>query len=289
MALQKYRSTPGIKPTNSSLITLLGLVLKKNNFQFNGINFLQVAGTAMGTKVAPSFAITYMGDFEDKHVYTYKLQSLLYLRYINDIFVVWQHGEEELENLFTHMNSSSAHIKFTTEVSTKEIAFLDTKVLIQWCTISTDLYTKPTDSHNYLYYNSAHPQRCKDSIPYSQFLRVRCICTTNENFDKNIIELCKHFLRRKYSLDLLLQAVTLARGKDRDILLNRADATTQEEDKNQVFLITTYHPHNQLIPNIAKHNWNILGRNQTTENLHNRKLVCGFRRPKNLRDVLCRA
>ena len=150
------------------------------------------------------------------------------------------------------------------------------------------MYTKPTDSHNYLYYNSAHPQRCKDSIPYSQFLRVRRICTHNEDFDRNIIELCKHFLRRKYPLELLHQAAILARSKDRTTLLEQTD-TTQEEEVNKVFLITTYHPHDQLVPDITRNNWEILGRNQTTDNLHQRKLVCGFRRPKNLRDLLCKA
>lgn len=44
--------------------------------------------------------------------------------------------------------------------------------------------------------------------------------------------------------------------------------------------------HDQLIPKIARNNWNILGRNQTTENLHNRKLVFGYRRPKNLKKIL---
>ena len=77
ISLNKYRPTPNIKPTNDSLITLLSLVLKKNNFQFNGVNYLQIGGTAMGTKVAPSFAITYMGSFEDKYVYTYRLQPLM--------------------------------------------------------------------------------------------------------------------------------------------------------------------------------------------------------------------
>ena len=187
IALSKHRPTPNIKPTNVSLITLLGLVLKKNNFQFNGVNFLQIGGTAMGTKVAPSFAITYMGAFEEKHVYTYRLQPLMYIRYIDDIFIIWQHGANELEEFFTHMNSSSEHIKFTTETSTKQIAFLDSLVELDGCKISTNLHTKPTDSHNYLYYDSAHPQRCKYSIPYSQFLRIRRICTNNEDFDRNII------------------------------------------------------------------------------------------------------
>ena len=195
-ALIKYRPTPNLKPTNNSLITLLGLVLKRNNFQFNGINYLQVGGTAMGTKVAPSFAITYMGAFEEKYVYTYRLQPLMYLRYIDDVFIIWQHGEKELKEFFTYLNSSSPHIKLTTESSTKQIAFLDSRVVIQGCQISTDLYTKPTDSHYYLYYDSAHPERCKDSIPYSQFLKIRRICTHNKDFDKNVIELCTHFLQR---------------------------------------------------------------------------------------------
>ena len=61
IALEKYRNTPHIKPTNLSLIKLLSLVLKRNNLQFNGINCLQVGCTAMGTKVTPNFAITYIG------------------------------------------------------------------------------------------------------------------------------------------------------------------------------------------------------------------------------------
>ena len=47
------------------------MVLKIYNFQSNGVNFLQVGGTAMSTNVAPSYAVNYMGSFERKHVYTY--------------------------------------------------------------------------------------------------------------------------------------------------------------------------------------------------------------------------
>ena len=85
---------------------LQSLVLKKNNFQFNGVNYLQIGGTAMGTKVAPSFAITYMGNFEEKHVYTYIQQPLMYLRYIDDIFIIWQHGVNDLAKFIEHMNSA---------------------------------------------------------------------------------------------------------------------------------------------------------------------------------------
>ena len=111
--------------------------------------------------------------------------------------MLWQHDAAELERFITHMNTSSEH-KFTTDQSTEEIAFLVTLVRIQESPLSTDLYTKPTESHNYLYYESAHPQRCKNSIPYCQFLRIRRICTSKMDFDKHVIHLASHFLRRRY-------------------------------------------------------------------------------------------
>ena len=41
------------------------MVLTMNNFEFNGEHYLQVGGSAMGTRLAPSYANLFM-DFEDK-------------------------------------------------------------------------------------------------------------------------------------------------------------------------------------------------------------------------------
>ena len=48
---------------------LLDKVLKLNNFAFNNHNFIQVTGTAMGTRAAPNDANVYMGRLEDRFVY----------------------------------------------------------------------------------------------------------------------------------------------------------------------------------------------------------------------------
>ena len=114
-----------------------------------------------------------MGDFEDEFVYTYHLQPLLYLRYIDDIFMLWQHGLDELCVFTEYLNTRVNTIKFTKEHSLIEMSFLDVMVKVIDGKIETDLYSKPTDIHDYLLYSSAHPQRCKDSISYSQFLRIR--------------------------------------------------------------------------------------------------------------------
>ena len=286
--LHRSRPDVGVKPSNDTLIKLLEMVLTKNNFQFNGQNFLQTGGTAMGTKAAPGYAINSMGKFEAKFVYTYPKQPLLYLRFIDDIFIIWTHGRDSLMEFIDHLNNCSDSIKFTHEISDEQISFLDTLVRLKEGKLTTDLYTKPTDSHSYLRYESAHPQRCKDSIPYSQFLRIRRICSDISDFDRHVICLAAYFTKQGYPTALLQEAALQARELDRTNLLSLTQ-TNQEADTDKVFLISTYNPHDSCMRDLVFHNWDILGKSQTTDFLHKKKVVCGYRRPKNLRDILTKA
>ena len=61
--LEKERDKE-INPKNETLVRILEFVLKNNNFQFNGDNYLQTSGTAMGTRVAPSYANLFMTALE---------------------------------------------------------------------------------------------------------------------------------------------------------------------------------------------------------------------------------
>ena len=285
--LTSNRPDSRCKPTNQSILNLLKLVLTKNNFNFNGKHFLQIKGVSMGSKVSPSLAILYMGDFETLHVYTYHQQPLIYVRYIDDIFMIWPHSLEDLNSFITHLNSQTESIKFSSEISQTKISFLDIQITLQEGQITTDLFCKPTDSHDYLPYDSAHPQRCKDSIPYSQFLRIRRICSTLDLFDKNIIFLGRHFLRRGYPIELLEEAILLARRKDRHTLLHQDHKP--ETNPDLIFLTTTYHPNDNTLRDIIHKNWPILGTSSTTTHVYKKKLMTGYRRPKNLRDILIRA
>ena len=166
-------------PFNYSFIILLKLVLSKNNFDFNEKHHLQTGGTAMGTRVAPSYANTFMGWFENTFVYTHNPALLVWKRFIDDIFIIWTHGQESLNDFVSHLNGCLPSIKFEAESSLVEVHFLDVTVFMDSDhKLQTDLYTKPTDSHSYLNYKSSHPRHCRDGIPYSQFLRLKRICST---------------------------------------------------------------------------------------------------------------
>jgi hypothetical protein len=252
-ALKRTRAEPGVKPSNKTLMTFLEAVLTKNNFTFNGGHYLQKTGTAIGTKVAPSFGNHFLNDFELIHVYTYLKQPLYWYRYIKDVFMVWPYSIEELNSFIEHLNSRLPTIRFTMEYSEVEIPFLDTLIKKKGRVLKTDLYSKPTDTFDYLLYNSSHPQTCKDSIPYSQFLRIRRICSEMFDYEKHVIEISKHFLRRNYPIELLEEAAILARQRDREILLEQKQKKSKNEG-DKIFLVTTYHPSDNCLRDIVKQN-----------------------------------
>lgn len=64
---EELAKTGQIQPSAKTLICLLEKVLKLNDFTFNNQNFIQVKGTAMGTRAVPNFANVYMGWLDDKY------------------------------------------------------------------------------------------------------------------------------------------------------------------------------------------------------------------------------
>ena len=286
--LRKHRFIDA-KPHISSLLQALEMVLTMNNFEFNGNHYIQVGGTAMGTKVAPSFANTFMGQFEETHIYTHPIKPLLWLRYIDDIFAIF-HEDEDTVNLFvSEINTCHHSIKFTSEISKESVNFLDTTVhLSPTGEIHTDLYSKPTDSHNYLRYDSAHPHHLKKGIPYSQFLRVRRICTNIVDFDRHAQTLSYHFERRGYPSDIVSASVDRARALDRDALLCKPPVIkTTTLDK--LFAVTVYTPNFSGMREVINQNLSLLAVNKRTRFLLDQEIVFGHRRNRNLRDTLVKA
>jgi hypothetical protein len=97
-----------------------------------------------------------------------------------------------------------------------------------------------------------------------------------------------YFLQRDYPMKLLEEAATLAQTLDRNELLK--DKIKSELDKEEkILLITTYNPNFHDLRQIVFNNWEMLGKSPATDFLFERKLMCGYRRPKNLRDHVVRA
>ena len=114
-------------PITPFLLKLLELVLHSMNFTFNEEHYLQVGGTAMGTAVAPNYANLFMDRFETKALEKWHLKPLLWLRFIDDIFMIWTHGRDELNKFINYLNSIHPKIKLEDRLQKKKIMFLHSK------------------------------------------------------------------------------------------------------------------------------------------------------------------
>lgn len=70
-------------------------------------------------------------------------------------------SEEHLYELHSFLNTLNPNIQFTLKFSDCSISFLDIMVLKYQWRISTDVYCKTTDTHQYLIFKSCHPTHTK--------------------------------------------------------------------------------------------------------------------------------
>ena len=278
--------------TPECVLHLLGLVLSKNNFSFNGKNYLQIGGTAMGTKVAPSYANLFMGELEKSLLECCPKEPFMWKRFIDDIFMIWTHSEKELHQFLEYLNTFHHSIKFTMEYSEKNIVFLDTlvKKSPNKNHLLVELYTKPTDTHNYLHFQSYHPSHTKRGGPYGQFLRVRRNCTLDSDYEKHSSYIKDKYVQRGYPLDLVENSRQKARNSDRKKLLNPIHLNKNNKtDQNVLPLILKYHPSNYQVHKIIQDNWGLLKYSELCKKALPEKPLFVSRRNTNLKDVLIKS
>jgi len=124
-----YQGNPPI-PTRY-LRQTLSLILQENSFQFNGKDFLQSHGTAMGTKMAVAFANIFMAKIERAILRQSNTTPIFWKRFIDDIISMWDTNRDKIEEFLLKANNFHPTIKFTAEISEKETIFLDTIVTQQ--------------------------------------------------------------------------------------------------------------------------------------------------------------
>ena len=145
----------------------------------------------------------------------------MYLRFLGGIFFIWPHSLEEVHKFVGHLNFKMDSIHFTMEFSRELVRFLDITLNLtdRILYTVTYLYCIPVESHSYLLYDFAHPYHCKKSIPYSQQLRARKICSS---IDKHAMDIESYFHNRGYPSHLIEEAYVKARRMDINHVLSKA-------------------------------------------------------------------
>ena len=99
------------------------------------------------------------------------------------------------------------------------INLLDVSVTKNSTKLSTDLFTKDTDFHQYLHATSCHPNSCKKSIPYGQAINIKRICSDTEQLNLRLEDLSNWLVNRGYKEEIVSQQIHRVDAIDRETLL----------------------------------------------------------------------
>ena len=201
-----FRRRPN--PIQPYILSLLRLCLEGNDFVFNEKFYLQISGTAMGRKFAPKYADMVMSLWEEKSLALCRKLPSIYLRYLDDIFIIWPHSRAEFDEFFEVLNGFQPRIKLEANIQEKELEFLDVLVykgekFQSEGVLDTRVYFKPTDSHALLHKSSFHPRHCFKGLVKSQLIRFARICTWRYDFERACATLFNSLVGRGYSKRLL--------------------------------------------------------------------------------------
>ena len=292
---QKLECRQNKRVSSGMLKSLILLVLKCNAFRFGSTIYEQVMGTCMGTPMAPNYANLFMDKFENDVLQSFRektgLAPLVWFRYIDDIFFIWTHGEDSLDEFIEHNQNFSASqgmksdVKFTVNKSPEKVEFLDVLVTFVNGVLKTNLYSKPTDAFLYLNTTSSHPKHVTKNIPKGQFIRIRRICSEKSEFFTNCDKLSSFFVKRGYKQQTLQKTIREVAQIQRETLLE--DKSRPKRDPQTIF-VCDWHNNLSTVPIILKKHFHILENDTSTARIFDTRPLIAFRRPKSIRNHVVR-
>ena len=272
-------------PPTDLLIRLAELVLTLNTFEFKGEVFHQISGVAMGTKMGPSYANLFMGHLEHLIFSTYQgPKPELFRRFIDDCIGATTLSEKELLAFIQFANNFHPAIQLTHEISSTSVVFLDIAISICHQSFKTSVHYKPTDAHSYLNFHSSHPSATTHSIPFSQFLRLRRLCSEPVDFEDKAEEMKGFFLARDYPAQVLESALAKVKLISRSTAL--LPSSSSDKNSDRPIAILTHHPHNLPVRGILRKHWYLLQASKSVGSTFQSKPLFASRRDYNLRDLL---
>ena len=249
----------------------------------------------MGTVFAPTYATLVMGYIEqqlyekleqrfDKKTRQYFEEN--WLRFLDDCFIIHETDLITPTELLTILNNLDPFIKFTMELSEKQLPFLDIMIHKDGEDLWMSTYTKPTDSKRYVPFNSCHPKSTLKNIPFSLARRTCMIVEKDQERDNKLEELRKNLSNLKYPKGVIDNGIMRAKA------IPQADLRKSKEKKQEDVLtfISTNNPCNPEVSNVIKSSLKQIKKSEKWKSILNKnKFINGKRQPPNLGRLLCKS
>ena len=112
-----------------------------------------------------------------------RFQEISYFgRYKRDCITIWTEDGDKIELSREFLNSLDKNITFTVEIGGKSLSFLNLKITIDDKKHLSSVYSKPTDSHLYLYRTSCYPTKSIDKVSTGVAQGLKRLCSNDSEF-----------------------------------------------------------------------------------------------------------
>ena len=246
---------------------MLRLILKENSLHFNGKNYLQTHGTAMGTKLAVSFANIFMATVETEIINQSHFKFL------------WNINKEEINSSIELANSYHLPIKFTAEISDKEITFMDTCVykaerFKKESILDVRTHFKPTEPFQYTHFTSCHPPAVRKGFIKGEALRLLRTNSSKATFEENITQFKRRLRDRGYPDNLIANTLS-------EIIFTERMSALQNKQKTHKRIlpfVTEYRPSVPCLKSILMSKWHLIENQPLLREIYKEPLLLSYRK-----------
>ncbi len=270
----------------SFIIGCMKIVLENNIFKYNGNKYHQRKGVAMGTQMAPSYAILVVG-FLEENLYT-RLRHLIpaniviyikenFRRFMDDCFIIWPNEFPSIQLFNTELNNMHPEIKYECTEGKNTINFLDLLVYKNGQNICTTIYSKPSANDSLTHFYSNLPKHVVKHIPYTMARRIYHLVSEEHERTIQMENLRKRLLKYKYPETLVQDAIAKTYG-----------SLTDKRSANDQILPLVFQ-YNKGIENFAakiRHSVTTLQEYPANDTLQNKHVIISYRKGNSVASFL---
>ena len=221
---------------------------------------------------------------------TTQASPLVWKRYIDDIFSIWNINKDEVTQSIEQANSHHPTTKFTAEISDTDTTFLDTSVykgegLANESILVIKTHFKPPETFQYTHFFSCHPPGVKKGFIKGEALKLLWTNSSETTFKTTVSNFKTHLKERGHPETLI--STTLAEIKFED----RKRALQQRLKQNTRILpfVTQNRPPVPNLKQILMQNWHLIQQQPLLNNDILRSPLVAYKRGRSLKDILVRA
>ena len=205
----------------------------------------------MGTKCAPNFANIFVASLEEEFL-TQRLNARLptpslWLRYIDDILLIWEQDEDSLIQFINQLNDFNPSTQFTKDYSFNSTTFLDLEVFkgtkfAKYDQLDFKPYRKSCHKNSYLHFQSCHPCHYFSGIVRGEAIRMLCNSSDIEIYSAELDKLFNLFRERGYPRKVLRNAMEDLTYSARPGLVFKKRCRNYTIRAEDTFFKAPYHP-----------------------------------------------